>query len=129
MNQGPHSKCIFKFPEFHCFFPVQLQIFPVPIFVHVTCYFMYYIHNTDLADIYTFLKNNGKFHCKYHNILYIKNQGIYNFSKHISLCFGKISKFPVFSLTVTFFGHFPCSPCAVGTVINVICLHNKDKPW
>ena len=33
-----------------------------------------------------------------------------------SLCFDKISKFPVFSLTGIFVGHFPCFPCAVGTL-------------
>ena len=33
-----------------------------------------------------------------------------------SLCFGKISKFPVFSMTGIFFGYFPCFPCAVGTL-------------
>ena len=33
-----------------------------------------------------------------------------------SLCLGKISKFPVFSLTGNFFDHFPCFPCAVGTL-------------
>ena len=32
-----------------------------------------------------------------------------------SLCFDKISKFPVFSLRI-FFGHFPCFPCTVGTL-------------
>ena len=41
---------------------------------------------------------------------------MYNLSKTNSLCFGKISKFPVFSLRGNFFGHFPCFPCAVGTL-------------
>ena len=50
------------------------------------------------------------------NILYLWHQGIYNLSKQNSLCFGKISKFPVFSLTGNCFGHFPCFPCAVGTL-------------
>ena len=33
-----------------------------------------------------------------------------------SLCFEKKSRFPVFSLTGIFFGHFPCFSCAVGTL-------------
>ena len=33
-----------------------------------------------------------------------------------SLCFGKNSKFHVFPLTGIFFCHFPCFPCAVGTL-------------
>ena len=33
-----------------------------------------------------------------------------------SLCFGKISKFPVFSLTGNLFCHFTCFPCSVGTL-------------
>ena len=34
-----------------------------------------------------------------------------------SLCFGKIFKIPVFSLTGNIVGHFPCFPCAVGTLL------------
>ena len=41
-----------------------------------------------------------------------------------SLCFGKISKFPVFSLTGIFFCHFPCFPCGVGT-LNGLCSQRK----
>ena len=37
-------------------------------------------------------------------------------SRQNSLCFDKISKFSVFSLTGNFLGHFPCFPCAVGTL-------------
>ena len=50
------------------------------------------------------------------NILYLWHQGIYNLSKQNSMCFGKISKFLVFSLTGNFLGHFPCFPCVVGTL-------------
>ena len=32
------------------------------------------------------------------------------------MCFGKISKFLVFSLTRNFWDHFPSFPCAVGTL-------------
>ena len=46
-RQGTHSNCIFKFPVF---FPVQPQIFPVPI--SIIC--NYYIHKTDLADLSSF---------------------------------------------------------------------------
>ena len=33
--------------------------------------------------------------------------------------FGKISKFPVFSMTGIPFCHFPCFPCVVGTLLLV----------
>ena len=46
-------------------------------------------------------------------------------SKPNSLCFGKISKFPVFSLIGIFFGHFPCFPCAVGTLSQLRQEHMK----
>ena len=103
---------------FPCFFPVRPQIFPVPIYLICD----YYIHKTDLAKFST-LKNKlevfRNFRSKNLNICYLSNQGIYNLSKLNSLCFGKISKFPVFSLTRNFFGHFPCFPCAVGTLTTV----------
>ena len=38
----------------------------------------------------------------------------------ISLCFGKIAKFPVFSLTGNLFGHFPCFPSVVGTLFHFL---------
>ena len=40
------------------------------------------------------------------------------------MCFGKISKLPVFpdTVTVIFFCHFPCFPCAVGT-LNCMAAH------
>ena len=34
-----------------------------------------------------------------------------------SLCFSKIFKFPVFSLSGITFHNFPCFPCAVGTLL------------
>ena len=60
-----------------CVFPVRPQILPVPIYVICD----YYIHKTDSAD----LSNS-------------KNKLKTNFPV-FSLCFDKISKFPVFSLT------------------------------
>ena len=43
---------------------------------------------------------------------------IYNLSKPNSLCFGKISKFPVFPERdfLSHFPCFPCFPCAGGTL-------------
>ena len=41
------------------------------------------------------------------------------------LSFDKISKFPVFSLTRIFFGHFPCFPCAVGTLERVVSVEKS----
>ena len=32
---------------------------------------------------------------------------------------GPQNKFPVFSLTGNFLGHFPCFPCAVGTLLYI----------
>ena len=84
-----HSRC------FPCSFPVRRQFFPVPI--NVNC--EYFIHKTDLADLSVFKKDFFIY------IFYRKSQGIYNLSKPNSLCFGKISKFPVFFLT-EFFGPF-----------------------
>ena len=111
---------------FPCVFPVQSQFFPVPI--SIIC--DYYIHKTDLAYLSSFWEKNGNCHGKYRNILYLWHQGIYNLRKQnsLSVCFGKISKFPVFSLTGIFFGHFPCFPCfpcAVGTLL-FVCLFVKD---
>ena len=39
-TESPYSNCIFKFPVFSPFFPIRLNIFPVPIYV----IFNYYIH-------------------------------------------------------------------------------------
>ena len=51
----------------------------------------------------------------------------------LSVFFDKISKFPVFSLTVNLLGHFPCFPCAVGTLTSaMVCskapvMHKKNS--
>ena len=42
----------------------------------------------------------------------------------LSLCFAKIFKFPVFSLTGNLFDQFPCFPCAMGTQILEHCLRS-----
>ena len=44
-----------------------------------------------------------------------------------SLCFDKISKFPVFSLTENIFGYFPCFPCAVGTYCRVRVMNDLPR--
>ena len=75
--------------------------------IYVIC--DYSIHKTDLADLFSF---------KLSAIIEISLQGISNLRKPNSLCFGKFSKFPVFSLTWNLFCHFPCFPCAVGTLYN-----------
>ena len=54
------TQIVFEIP---CVFPVQLQIFPVPIYIICD----YYIHKTELVDLSSFLEKNGIF-CG--NILY-----------------------------------------------------------
>ena len=68
------------------------------------------IRKNDLADISRLEGKIGNSRGKYRNIFYLENQGIYNLNKPNSLCFGKISNFPVFSLTVNFFGPFSVFP-------------------
>ena len=48
-----------------------------------------------------------------------RTRGFHNLSKPNSLCFGKISKFPVFSLTGIFFGHFTCFPARLAPCYKV----------
>ena len=87
MVQGTHSNCIFKFSMFSLCFPVQSQIFPVPVkFSRQILQYPLPLESGNLQFEQT------KFPV-------------------FSMCFGKISKFLVFSL-----GHFPCFPCAVGTL-------------
>ena len=117
---GYPLKLYFQIP---CVFPVQSQIFPVPIYIICD----YYIDETDLADLSNFWGKNGNFHGKYRSILYLENQGIYNLSKQNSLGFPWVlAKFPnslCFPSQGIFIGHFPCFscfPCAVGTLNFVI---------
>ena len=70
----------------------------------------YYIHRTDLADLSSFRKKREisfKFRIR-------------EFTGQLEQTkfpvFSKISKFPGFSLTGIYFGHFPGFPCAVVTV-------------
>ena len=107
--------CVFPF-----FPPDRSQIFPVPIYV--ICDF--YIHKTDLADLSSFFLKNGNFPSillsKYLLPLESGNLQLEQIKFPVfSLCFGKFSKVPVFSLTGIFFDHFLCFPrfpCAVGTL-------------
>ena len=117
---GYPLKLHFQIP---CFFPVRRQIFPVrrqifPVPIYVIC--DYYIHKTDLADLSS-LKKNGGFSRQISKYLLPLESGNLKLEQTkfpvFSMCFGKISKFPVFSLTGIFLGHFPCFPCAVGTLL------------
>ena len=65
------------------------------------------IRKTDLADLSRFLK---RMEFLRQILKYLKNQGIYNLSKPNSLCFGKISKIPVFSLAGNIVAIFPVFP-------------------
>ena len=103
--QGTHANCISKFPVF--------SLLDCKFFL---CQFTLFVTITYTKLIYPASIFFRHFRGKYRNMFYLKNQGIYNLSKPNSLCFGKKSKFPVFSLTGNFFGHFPFFPCAVGTL-------------
>ena len=98
---------IFKFPAFSQFFPVQPQIFPVPIYIICD----YYIHKADLADLSSFALLKFCSSCKFPDP---KGKGYCNICRKNSIfspqSFGKMSKFPVFSLTGNIFGHFPVFP-------------------
>ena len=101
---------------FPCVFPVQSQIFPVPIYIICD----YYIDETDLADL---LGQKWKFSRQILQYPLLLESGNLQLEQTkfpvFSLCFGKISKFPVFSLTGIFWGRFPSFPsfpCAVGTL-------------
>ena len=107
----PHFKPIFKFPVFFLYFPVRLEVFLVPI-----------PENCDSIICETALQKIENLAENYCNILYLYNQENYNLSKQNSLCFGKISKFPVFSLTDFFFTiypDFPVFPVQWGTDLSV----------
>ena len=52
---------------FPCLFPVQHQIFPVPIYVICD----YYMHKTDLADLSSLKQKLDFFLDKYRNIFYL----------------------------------------------------------
>ena len=75
--------------------------------IYVIC--DYYIDTTDLADLSSFQQNLD---------IFVANIKISSFflpleSGNLQL---ELTQFPVFSLTGNFFGHFPCFPCAVGTL-------------
>ena len=64
VKPGYPLKLYFHIP---CVFPVQSQIFPVPIYIICD----YYIDVTDLADLSNFWEKNGNFRGKYRSILYL----------------------------------------------------------
>ena len=127
MRNTPHPqsgypfKLLFQIP---CIFPVQRQIFPVTNYVICD----YYIHKTDLADLSSFKSVFFRFSkqiSKYRLSLESGNlQPKQTKFPLFSLCFGKISKFPVFTLTGIFLGAifpvFPvhCVPCPI-----LLCPH------
>ena len=91
---------------FPCVFPVQPQIFPVPIYI--ICY--YYIHKIDLADQSRFWKKKRKISLQISQYPFTLESGNLQLEQTkfpgFSQGFGKISKFPGFSLTVIFWGPF-----------------------
>ena len=90
-------------------------IFPVPIYVSCG----YYIYETDLADSSS-LKNILRFSRQILKYLFpLEPENLQHEQTKFpmfSLCLGKISNFLCF-----FVGHFPCFPCAVGTLYYGIC--------
>ena len=98
---------------FSCVFPVQLQIFPVPVYIICD----YYIHKTELAHLPSFWKKKEIFAANIAISFTFRTRELQLEQTKFavfSLCFGKISKLSVFSLKGIFFGPFPCFPCAVG---------------
>ena len=81
-----------------CVFPLRLQVFPVPIYVICD----YYIHKTNLADLSSFKENLKIFAANIWKYFTFRLREFRTWAKPNSLCFGKISKFPVFSLTEFF---------------------------
>ena len=95
-----------------CIYRVPTQI----VFLNSLCFKFSLCQFPQFGRPIQLLEKNRNFRVKYHNILYLGHQEIYNLNKQNSLCFGKIAKFPVFSQTGNYFCHFRCFPCAVGTL-------------
>ena len=100
-----------------CVFPVQPQIFPVPLSIICDCYI-----NTKLTW-QTYAASGKKWKFLQQILQYPLPLASGNLQLEqtkfpmFSLYFGKIFKFPVFSLTGNFLCHFPC---AVGTLLIVV---------
>ena len=112
VDTGYPLKLYFQIP---CVFLVRPQIFPVRIYLICD----YYIHRTDLTDLssfwgekWIFLRQLLQYPLLLESELHDQLTKFPVFRQN-SLCFDKISEFPVFSLIGNFFGNFPC---AVGTL-------------
>ena len=121
---GSPLKLYFQIP---CVFPVRPQIFPVPIYIICECY----IYRTDLAGLFSFWKKRIFLRqlSQYpllleseHLQLELTKFPVFRQNFVFSLCFDKISKFPVFSLTGIFFWPFSVFP--VPWVPCLLMFHN-----
>ena len=84
------AQILFEIPSVFLFFPVRTTHFP------------WQTHSKNLGNYTTNIEISLIFRI--------------NHLAHKIPCFGKISRIPVFSQTGNFCCHFPCFPCAVGTL-------------
>ena len=92
--------------KLHSQIPCVLPVFSMSNHKFSLCQIIWFVTITYTKltwQTYPALEKKKKFAT---NIKNRYNQGIYNLSKPNSLCFGKISKFPLFTLTGIFFGSF-----------------------
>ena len=112
--------CIHRSSLFNTGYPPKLYfqipcVFPVPIYIIHN----YNMHKTDLVDLSSFWEKMEIFNVNTAIISFtFRIQRIYNLSKQNSLFFGKISKFPVFSLTENFLGPFSLFSLCSGYPVN-----------
>ena len=100
---GTHSNCF----QITCVFPVQWQCFTVPIYI--VCAYDIRMAYTKLTW-QTYSAKIDNFHGKYQNVFLPLESGNLQLEQNkfhvFSMCFGKISKFPVFSLADLQFSQF-----------------------